>query len=55
MQKGVLLVPYLLISLTARAQDTVSVSFSEEADTLVKQRFLDRYESARRRLVLIFS
>lgn len=45
MQKGVLFVLSLLVSLVAHAQDTVSVSYSEEADTLVKQRFIDRYEN----------
>lgn len=45
MQKGVLFVLLMLPSLAARAQDTVSVSYSEESDTLVKQRFLDRYEN----------
>lgn len=45
MQKGVLFVLFLLAHVAAPAQDTVSVSYSEEADTLVKQRFLDRYEN----------
>ncbi|MBO9612982.1 MAG: hypothetical protein J7619_09820 [Dyadobacter sp.] len=45
MQKGVLSVLLLLLSPIAHAQDTVSVSYSEETDTLVKQRFLDRYEN----------
>ncbi|MGG7664799.1 hypothetical protein [Dyadobacter sp. BHUBP1] len=45
MQKGVLFALLLLVCSAARAQDTVSVSYSEETDTLVKQRFLDRYEN----------
>lgn len=45
MQKGVLFVLLLLLFPAAHAQDTVSVSYSEETDTLVKQRFLDRYEN----------
>lgn len=45
MQKGVLIFLLAIASLTAKAQDTVSISYSEESDTLAKQRFLDRYEN----------
>lgn len=45
MQKGVLSVLLVLLFAAARAQNTISVSYSEETDTLVKQRFLDRYEN----------
>lgn len=45
MQKGVLILLLLLTAPTAKAQDTVSISYSEESDTLTKQRFLDRYEN----------
>ncbi|WP_031527440.1 hypothetical protein [Dyadobacter crusticola] len=34
-----------LISLAGFAQDTVKVAFTEEQDTLVRQRFVDRYEN----------
>lgn len=45
MQKGVLMLLLLFATLQAKAQDTVSISYSEESDTLGKQRFLDRYEN----------
>lgn len=45
MQKGVLILLLLLTASTAKAQETVSISYSEENDTLAKQRFLDRYEN----------
>ncbi|SEJ01041.1 hypothetical protein SAMN05216327_105259 [Dyadobacter sp. SG02] len=45
MQKGVLMLLLLCAISAAKAQDTVSISYSEESDTLIKQRFLDRYEN----------
>ncbi|SDF52314.1 hypothetical protein SAMN04487996_11166 [Dyadobacter soli] len=45
MQKGVLILLLLCAISAAKAQDTVSISYSEESDTLIKQRFLDRYEN----------
>ncbi|GGM93926.1 hypothetical protein GCM10010967_28810 [Dyadobacter beijingensis] len=44
MLKG-LLFCLMLASCTLRAQDSIQVSYSEEADTLIKQRFIDRYEN----------
>jgi len=38
---GLVLAP----TFTLRAQDTTQISYSEEPDTLVKQRFIDRYEN----------
>ncbi len=45
MQKGVLILLLLYAAVAGRAQDTISISYSEESDTLKKQRFLDRYEN----------
>jgi hypothetical protein len=45
MQKGVLILLLLFAIPSANAQDAVSISYSEESDTLAKQRFLDRYEN----------
>lgn len=45
MLKGLLICLILASSCTLHAQDTIQVSYSEEPDTLVKQRFIDRYEN----------
>jgi hypothetical protein len=45
MQKGVLILLLFFAIPSANAQDAVSISYSEESDTLTKQRFLDRYEN----------
>jgi hypothetical protein len=45
MKHGILLLFVLFLFKTAIAQDDVKVTLTEEADTLVKQRFIDRYEN----------
>lgn len=45
MFKGLLIYLFLALPITLQAQDTIQISYSEESDTLVKQRFIDRYEN----------
>lgn len=45
MKKSILLLFALFLFNPASAQDDVKVTLTEEADTLVKQRFIDRYEN----------
>jgi hypothetical protein len=45
MKKCILLFLFLSITPTIFAQDSTRIIFSQEIDTLVKQRFIDRYEN----------
>ncbi|MCF0057020.1 hypothetical protein [Dyadobacter sp. CY356] len=45
MKKFILSLSMLILFKSAYAQDDVKVTLTEEADTLVKQRFIDRYEN----------
>ena len=45
MKKFILSLGMLILFKSAYAQDDVKVTLTEEADTLVKQRFIDRYEN----------
>ncbi|SKC03984.1 hypothetical protein [Dyadobacter psychrophilus] len=45
MKKALTLLLFLLLIQRAFAQDSIPVSFHQETDTLVKQRFIDRYEN----------
>lgn len=45
MLRGLLICLVLASTFTSKAQDTIRVSYSEESDTLAKQRFIDRYEN----------
>lgn len=46
MIKGLLVCMVLVAgTLKVLAQDDVTISFSEDQDTLIKQRFIDRYEN----------
>ncbi|MCE7067168.1 hypothetical protein [Dyadobacter sp. CY326] len=45
MKKFLLALIMLNVFQLAYAQDSTNVSFSQEVDTLVKQRFIDRYEN----------
>lgn len=45
MKNALLTLLFILSGIASYAQDSVKVSYSQEADTLVKQRFIDRYEN----------
>jgi hypothetical protein len=46
MEKCIYISCLLLSFCAAYSQDSTEIKFSEEQDTLVQQRFIDRYESA---------
>ncbi|WP_031526410.1 hypothetical protein [Dyadobacter crusticola] len=45
MRKPLVLLLWLLLVSWAKAQDTTQITFSQEPDTLTRQRFIDRYEN----------